>query len=138
MTIMAAGGNGPLEPHKRPCALRRRVGMIGYNPLSKQIYFLWGVKGFMAPKMLVCYGDDASPQHRSILRAINPIPPHKKHIRLLGGSFPIRTTRRRRTQGLRRASRGPFLPAETMVGRVVVVEGERCAIKHAPRPNQGI
>ena len=59
-TIMAAGGNGPLEPHKRPCDLLQCVELIGDNPLSKQIYFLWGVIGFMALKMLVCYSDDAS------------------------------------------------------------------------------
>jgi hypothetical protein len=100
MTIMAAGGNGPLEPHKRPCALRQCVGMIGYNPPSKRIYFLGGVKGFMAPKMLVCYGDDASPQHRSFLRAINHTAPHKKYICLLGGLSPIIPTRQRRAKGL--------------------------------------
>ena len=44
-TTMAAGRNGPLEPHKRPCVLRRRVGLIGNNPPSKRICFLWGVVG---------------------------------------------------------------------------------------------
>ena len=34
----------------------------------------------MTLKMLLCYGDDASPQHRSILRAINPISPQKAYL----------------------------------------------------------
>ena len=60
-TIMAAGRSGPLEPHERPCDLHRCVGLIGDNPLSKQIYLLWGVIGFMAPKMLRCCGDTSLP-----------------------------------------------------------------------------
>ncbi len=33
-TIAPAGGNGPLVPHMRPCALRRRVEWMGNNPPS--------------------------------------------------------------------------------------------------------
>ena len=56
MTMVSAGGNRPLEAHKRPCDLRRHVGLIGDNPPSKRIYSLWGVIGFMALKILVCFG----------------------------------------------------------------------------------
>ena len=76
---MAASGNGPLEPYKRPCVLRRCVELIGDNHPSKRICFLWGVVGFMALKMLLCYGDDESPQHRSILRATGHRPPQKAY-----------------------------------------------------------
>ena len=31
-TIMAAGRNGPLEPHKMPCDLCRCIGLIGDDP----------------------------------------------------------------------------------------------------------
>ncbi len=73
----------------------------------------------MAFNTLLCSGDDASPQQRSILRAIHPFNPNKKHIRFLRGSSAINPTRRRRMQGLLWASRGLFLPAAAMVGLVV-------------------
>ena len=38
----------------------------------------------MALKMLLFYGDDASPQHRSILRTTGPIPPQKAYLLALG------------------------------------------------------
>jgi len=122
-TMTAAGGNGPLETNARHNLARRRVGSIGDNPPSKRICFLWGVVGFMALKTLLCSGDDAPPQHRSVLRAIHPITPHKKHIRLLGISSPIDPTRRIRTKGLLWGSRGTFLPMATMVMMVVVAVG---------------
>ncbi len=40
-TMAAAGGNGPLAPHMRPCAPCRRVKWMGDNPPSLQMYF-WG------------------------------------------------------------------------------------------------
>ncbi len=52
-TIMAAaGGNGPLAPHMRPCAPRWRIKWMGDNPPSLQMYFgggsrcLWPSKCF--------------------------------------------------------------------------------------------
>ena len=60
-TMVSAGGNWLLEAHKRPFVLRRRVGMIGDNPPSKQIYFLWGAIWFMALKKLRCCGNASSP-----------------------------------------------------------------------------
>jgi hypothetical protein len=51
----------------------------------------------------------------SILRVINLITPHKKHIHLLGGLTLISPTFRRRKQGLQRGSRGIFLPDAMVV-----------------------
>ncbi len=43
-TMAAAGRNGPLVPHMRPCAPRQRFEWMGNNPLSLQMYFrgVWG------------------------------------------------------------------------------------------------
>ena len=82
---MVAGREGPLQPHKRSCVLCRCIGLIGDNPPSKQICYSWGAIGFMALKMLLCYGNDASPQHWSILRATGPITPTKSIFTCSGG-----------------------------------------------------
>ncbi len=92
-TMIAAGGNGPLESHSRANLVRRRVELIGDNPPSKQMCLGVGLIGCMPLKTLLCSNDDAPPQHQSVLRGICPINPHKKHIRLLGGSSLINTTR---------------------------------------------
>ncbi len=70
----------------------------------------------MALKALLCSGDDESPQHWSVLRAINTLNSPKKYIRLLGGLSPIHLMRQRGAQGLMWGARGPFLPAAAMVG----------------------
>ncbi len=51
-TMAAAGGNGPLVPHMRPCAPRRRFEWMGNNPPSLRMYFLGGLRVFMALKAL--------------------------------------------------------------------------------------
>ncbi len=51
-TMAAAGETGPLAPHMRPCALRRRVKWMGNNPPSLRMYFLGGLRVFMALKVL--------------------------------------------------------------------------------------
>jgi hypothetical protein len=114
-TMAAAGGNGPLAPHMRPCAPRQRVKWMGNNPMSSQMYSLGGLRVFMALKALLCSGDDETPQHQSVLRAINTLNSPQKYIRLLGGLSPIHSTRRRRAQGLMWGARGPFLLAAAMV-----------------------
>ncbi len=48
-TMAAASENGPLAPHMRPGAPRRRVKWMGNNPPSLQMYF-WGVKGVYGPQ----------------------------------------------------------------------------------------
>jgi hypothetical protein len=80
------------------------------------MYFLGGVRVFMALKALLCSGNDELPQHRSVLRAINTLNSPKNYIRLLGGLSPIHSTCRRGAQGLMWGTRGPFLPAAAMVG----------------------
>jgi hypothetical protein len=70
----------------------------------------------MALKVLLCSGNDESPQHRSVLRAINTLNSPKNYIRLLGGLLPINLTRRHGAQGLMWGNRGPFSPAAAMVG----------------------
>ncbi len=46
-TMAAASKNRPLKAHRRPFIPQRCVGLIGDNPLSKRICFLWGVIGSM-------------------------------------------------------------------------------------------
>ncbi len=70
----------------------------------------------MALKALLYSGDDESPQHRSVLRAINTLNSPKNYIRLLGGLSPIHLTPRHGAQGLMWGARGPFPPAVAMVG----------------------
>ncbi len=115
-TMAATGRNGPLAPHMRPGALRRRVEWMGDNPPSLRMYFLWGSRVFMDLKVLLCSGDDESPQHRRILGTINALNSPKCCTRLLGGLLPIHLTRQRGAKGLVWGARGPFLPAAAMVG----------------------
>jgi hypothetical protein len=70
----------------------------------------------MALKTLQCYGNDASPQHWSVLRAIHTLNTPQNYIHLLGGLSPIHLKRRRGLQGLMRGARGPFPLAAAMVG----------------------
>ena len=70
----------------------------------------------MALKVLLCSGNDESPQHWSVLRAINTLNSPKKYIRLLGGLSPIHSMRRRGAKGLVWGARGPFPPVAAMVG----------------------
>ncbi len=71
----------------------------------------------MALKALLCSGDDASPQHQSVLRAIHTLNSRKNYIHLFGGLSPIHHSMRLRgAQGLMWGTRGPFPPAVAMVG----------------------
>jgi hypothetical protein len=115
-TMAAAGGNGPLAPHMRPRAPRQCVEWMGDDPPSLSMHSLEGLRVFMAVKVLLCSGDDESPQHRSVLRAINTFNSPKKYIRLLGGLSHFHLTRRCGAQGLMWGARGPFLQAAAMVG----------------------
>jgi hypothetical protein len=84
-TMATAGRNAPLAPLMRPFALRWCVKWMGDNPPSLRMYFWGGLRVFMALKALLCSGDDESPQHQSVLRAINTLNSPQKYIRLLGG-----------------------------------------------------
>ncbi len=99
-TMAAASRNGPLAPHMRPCAPRQCVEWMGDNPSSLQMNSLGGLRVFMALKVLLCSGNDESPQHWSVLRAINTLNSPQKYIRLLGGLLPIHSMRRCGAQGL--------------------------------------
>ncbi len=70
----------------------------------------------MALKALLCSGNDESPQHWSVLRAINTLNSPKKYTRLLGGLLPIHSMHRCGAQGLMWGTSGPFPPAAAMVG----------------------
>ena len=60
-TMAVAGGNAPLAPHMRSCAQHRRVKWIGNDPPSLRMYFLGGLRMFMALKLLL-----AMMHHRKI------------------------------------------------------------------------
>ncbi len=49
-TMAAAGGNGPLAPHMRPCAPRQRFEWMGDNSPSLQMFFGGGVEGVYGPQ----------------------------------------------------------------------------------------
>jgi hypothetical protein len=119
-TMATAGRNGPLVPHMRPCAPCGRIKWMGNNPPSLRMYSLGGLRVLMALKVLLCSGNDESPQHWSVLRAINTLNSPKKYLRLLGGLSPIHSTCRRGAQGLMWGARGPFPPVAAMVGYVCV------------------
>jgi hypothetical protein len=70
----------------------------------------------MPLKVLLCYGDDASPQHQSVLRAIYTLNSLKHYICLLGGLLPIHSMCRHGAKGLMWGTKGPYLPAAAMVG----------------------
>ena len=86
-TMVSAGGNWLLEAHKRPFVLRRRVGMIGDNPPSKRIYFLWGG---------MVYGPQKAPMLRRRIIAVTnehfwghkPFNPPQKVYSLARGVVP--------------------------------------------------
>jgi hypothetical protein len=100
----------------RPCAPRGCLKWMGDNPPSLWMYFMGGLRVFMALKALLCSGNDASPQHRSVLRAIHTLNSHKNYICLFGGLSPIHSTQLRGAQGLTWGTRGPFPLVVAMVG----------------------
>jgi hypothetical protein len=75
----------------------------------------WVLRVCMALKALLCSGNDESPQHRSVLRAIRTLTPPPKYICKLGGLLPIYKSRGRGAQGLMWGTKGPFLLAAAMV-----------------------
>jgi hypothetical protein len=88
ITMAAIGRNGPLVPHMRPCAPCRHIEWMGNNPPSLRMYFLGELRVCMALKELLCSGNDASPQHRSVLRALHTLNSPQNYICLLGGFWP--------------------------------------------------
>ncbi len=88
---------------------------LEYCIATKQMIFFGGLRVCMALKALLCSGNDESPQHWSVLRAIHTLNSPKNYIRLLEWLLPIHKLRRRGAQGLMWGTRGPFLPAGVMV-----------------------
>ncbi len=99
--------------------------MDGRQP-SVLVDVFWGrIEGVMALKALLCSGNDALPQHWSVLRAIHTLNSPKNYIPLLGGLLTIHSMHWIGAQGLMWDTRGPFPPAAAMVcyGCVVVNVG---------------
>jgi hypothetical protein len=83
------------------------IRLMGNNPPSKQIFF-GGVERVNIHRSAPLFWQwcDASPQHRSVLRANTPYPyPPKTYFPLLGESLPIEQ-RWRRAQGASCATLG--------------------------------
>ncbi len=137
-TMAAVGGNGSLAPHMRPGAPRQRVEWMGDNPLSLRMYFLGGSRVFMDLKALLSFGDDESPQHRSVLGTINALNSPKNYIRLLRGLLPIRSTRQRGAKGLVWGARGSFQPAAAIWSAMVVMVDVGRWRRTSDRPTVGI
>ena len=57
-TMAATGGNGPLAPHMRPCALCQCFEWMDDNPPSLRMYFWGGLRVCRALKVLLCSGDE--------------------------------------------------------------------------------
>jgi hypothetical protein len=114
-TMTAAGRNGPLAPHMRPCTPCQCFEWMGNNPPSLRMYFGGGLRVCIALKALLCSGDDVLPQHWSVLRAIHTLNSPKNYICLLGGLLTIHSTHWIGAQGLMWGTRGLFLPAVAMV-----------------------
>jgi hypothetical protein len=91
--------------------------MDGWQPPELADAF-WGggLRVVMALKALLCSGDDASPHHWSVLRAIHTLNSCKHYICLLGGLSTIHSTHLRRAQGLMLGTRGAFPLVAAMVG----------------------
>ncbi len=115
-TMAATGRNGPLAPHMMPSDPRRCHEWMGNNPLSKRMYFGGGLRVCMALKVLLCSGNDESPQHWSVLRAIHTLNSPQNHTHLLRGLSPIHSMHPHGAQGLMWGTRGPFPPTAAMVG----------------------
>ncbi len=105
----------PSAPHE---ALRSALTLLidGRHPPEIADVVLGGLRVCMPLKVLLCSGDDESPQHRSVLRATHTLNNLKKYIRLLGGLSPIHSMRRRGEKGLMWGTRGPYPPVSAMVG----------------------
>ena len=76
--------NAPNEASS-PTMARRTDGR---QPPEQVAIILGGVRGCIAIKVLLCSGDDASQQHRSVLRAIHPLTPSKIITACSGGLPP--------------------------------------------------
>jgi hypothetical protein len=90
-TMANAGRNGPLTAPNEASSPTTRRRTDGRQPPEQAVInlILGGVRGCMAIKALLCSGDDASPQHRSVSRAIHPLNLQKVVCTCSGGCPPI-------------------------------------------------
>jgi hypothetical protein len=70
---------------------------------------------YMALEAFICSGNDISPQHWGVLRAIHTLNTPHNYIHLLRGLLPIHSSHQCRAQGLMQDIRGTFLLVVAMV-----------------------
>jgi hypothetical protein len=108
--MAVAPRNGPLPPHMKS-------NFMGTMPRASKYAFLRQWAGL---KPLKCSGGAAMmvmnlPSPLEHVEGFRPAHCWRKHIRLLGASYPINQTCRSRIFGLLGGARGPFLAAVAMV-----------------------
>ncbi len=82
-------GKSPPSPQREALRSTPMLQMDRRQPPKLVDVFWGGLRVRMAFKMLLCSGNDASPQHLSILRAIHTLNSPKSYIRLLKRLLPI-------------------------------------------------
>ncbi len=113
--MATASRNNPRAPHMRPCTPRQCFEWMGNNPPSLRMY-VWGeLRVCVYLKALLSSGNDASPQHWSVLRAIHTLNSPQNYICLLRGLVIIHSTLWRGAKSLMWGTRGPFPPVAVMV-----------------------
>ncbi len=85
--MAAASRNGPQAPHMRPCAPCQCLEWMGDNPPSLRMYFMGGLRVFMALKVLLCSGNNALPQHGVFWEPYTPPTAARITSACLGGCF---------------------------------------------------
>jgi hypothetical protein len=116
-TMAAAAGNGPLAPRMLSKIPVHCVWLIGDYAPSKRISILPATSRYKAHKMLSWCGDDdmnlAAPSE--CFSDLYRLVAGKMHIRLIGPSYPIDTTRCSGISDNICGARGPFPAAEATV-----------------------
>jgi hypothetical protein len=77
----------PSTPHEAMCSAPTLL-MDGQWPPKIEDVVFGGLRVCMPIKALLCSGNDASPQHWSVLRAIHTLNSLKNYIHSLGGLSP--------------------------------------------------
>ncbi len=122
-TMAAARGNGPLAPHMRPCALRRRAKWMDEDPPSKWVEFFGLLRVCMALKVLLYSGNAHCHNIGVFWGPYAPSTPPIIVSPCSGWVSPIHLTHWHGAQGLMWGARGPFLLAAVMVGHGCVGHG---------------
>ncbi len=104
----------PITPHETLCSAPTLL-MDGRQPPKIVDVVFWGLRVCTPIKALLFSGNDALPQHCSVLRAMHTLNSLKNYIRMLGGLSPIHLTHQSKAKGLMWGTRGPYLLAAAMV-----------------------